>query len=188
MVLPGGARGRLRSLQVHGADRPEALAGERAAFNLPGLDAATVSRGGTLTREGEIEESTCVDVELHWLPICPAPLGRRTKLLFHALTTHDNASVSLLGGEGVAPGATAIVRMHLARPVALLPGDHFVLRAFRALPGHGTTVGGGRIVRVAVPPRRRRDPSAHALATRMAQADAEERVALEIEGQRAAWG
>src|SRR6185295_4007771 len=33
VVLPGGARGRLRSVQVHGADRDQALAGERAAFN-----------------------------------------------------------------------------------------------------------------------------------------------------------
>jgi selenocysteine-specific elongation factor len=181
VVLPGGARARLRALQVHGAERSEALAGERAAFNLAGLDGGTRARGGTVAREGEVEISGCVDVELHWLPICPAPLGRRAKLLFHALTTHENATVTLLSGQSVAPGATAIVRLHLERPVALLPGDGFVLRAFRNLPGHGTTVGGGRILRVAVPPQRRRDPGARDLAARLLQASSEERLALEIE-------
>jgi selenocysteine-specific elongation factor len=181
VVLPGGARGRLRSLQVHGAERPQALAGERAALNLAGFEGPALSRGGTVAREGEIQVGSCVDVELRWLPICPAPLGRRTQLLFHALATQETTSVSLLGGGKVEPGASAIVRLHLGREVALLPGDHFVLRAFRALPGHGTTVGGGRVVRVGVPARRRRDPGALALATRMAQARGAERVFLEVE-------
>jgi selenocysteine-specific elongation factor len=180
VVLPGAGRGRLRSLQVHGADREEALAGERAALNVPGLEGPALARGGTVVREGEMEVSACVDVELSWLPICPAPLNRRTQLLFHALTTHENVSVSLLGAGKVEPGGSAIVRLHLGRPVALLPGDHFVLRAFRALPGHGTTVGGGRVVRVGVPPRRRRDPGALDLATRMAGAQGAERIFLEI--------
>jgi selenocysteine-specific elongation factor len=182
VVLPGGARGRVRSLEVHGGRRQEALAGERVALNLPGLQAGELSRGRTVVREGETEVSACVDAELSWLPICPAPLaGRRTPLLFHALTTQERVSVSLLGPGAVTPGSSAVVRLHLAQPVALLPGDRFVLRGFRTLSGYGTTVGGGRVVRVGVPPRRRRDPGARDLALRMAQAQGSEGVYLEVE-------
>jgi selenocysteine-specific elongation factor len=183
LVLPGGASGRLRSLEVHGEARDEVLAGERAALNLPDLaEGRSLARGRTVVRPGEIEASTCVDVELTWLPVCPVPLGRRTQLLFHALTTQESASVALLGEETrVPPGTTATVRLHLGQPVALLPGDRFVLRGFRALPGHGTTVGGGRVLRVGIPPRRRRDRQALDLARRMARAPTDERIFLEVE-------
>jgi selenocysteine-specific elongation factor len=181
VVLPGEAPARLRAIEVHGEKRPATSAGERAALNLAGLDRETLSRGATVTREGEVLTSTSIDVELTWLPVCPAPLGRRARLLFHALTTQETASVYLLGAEQLAPGASGFARLHLERGVALLPGDRFVLRGFRTLPGHGTTVGGGRVIRLLPPARGRRDAAARELVQRMAQASPDERVLLEIE-------
>ena len=180
VVLPGEARARLRSIEVHGEKRDVAWAGERAAFNLAGVDRDVLRRGATVTRQGTTVASTCIDVELTWLPVCRGPLGRKVRLLFHALTTQEVASVYPLAANQIEPGATGFARVYLDRPVALLPGDRFVLRGFRVLPGYGTSVGGGRVVRLLTSPRCRRDSAAFETVRHMAVAQVEQRVLLEL--------
>ena len=180
VVLPGEARARVRSIEVHGEKRGVTWAGERAAFNLAGIDRDVLERGATVTKEGTAVSSACIDVELTWLPVCRAPLGRRARLLFHALTTQEVASVYPLGADEIKPGERGFARVYLDRPVALLPGDRFVLRGFRVLPGYGTSVGGGRVVRLLASPRPRRDSAAFETVRHMALAEANERVLLEL--------
>src|SRR5262249_53969266 len=55
-----------------------------------------------------------------------------------------------------APGTTAFARLHLSAPMALLPGDRFVLRGF-ARTALGATLGGGIALDVSPPHRRRSD-------------------------------
>jgi selenocysteine-specific elongation factor len=179
-----GARGnvKIRGIEVHGEPRGEALAGQRTAVNIPGIERDELARGAILVRPGETLASAIVDVELDLLSICPAPLPDRAPVLFHALTTQENAVLVLHEGASIAPGARALAQLRLGNPVALLPGDRFILRGFRPLRGHGTTIGGGRVVRVLAPKRRRGDDAALAFARRMAAAATlDERVALEIE-------
>jgi selenocysteine-specific elongation factor len=177
-----GGAGKIRGVEVHGEARAEAQAGERAAANLQGLDRDDLERGQVLVRRGELEGSSIVDVDLALLPLNPAAVKDRARVLFHALTTQENATLVLHEAAQLAPGARALAQLHLERPVALLPGDRFILRGFRALPGHGTTIGGGRVVRVQAPKRRRRDDAdTLALLRRMAAAASpDERIALEI--------
>jgi selenocysteine-specific elongation factor len=182
VVLPGGAAAKVRGIEVHGVPRPEAQAGERTAANLHGAERAAVTRGEVLVRPGEALPSSIIDVELALLPVAPAPVATRAKALFHALTTQENATIVLLEAGSLAPGGRALAQLHLQRPVPLLPGDRFILRGFRPLPGYGTTIGGGRVLRVLAPKRRRADAPAAALLRRMAAAASpEERVALEVE-------
>jgi len=189
-VLPagGGAPGtgkataKVRGIQAHGEKRIEAFAGQRTAVNLQGIERDDLERGAVLAHPGQLRASAIVDVELDVLRICPAPLGDRTPVLFHALTTQENAVVVLHEASAIEPGARGLAQLHLARPVALLPGDHFILRGFQPLPGHGTTLAGGRVVRVLAPKRRRRDSDNLARLQRMAAAPSfEARVALEID-------
>jgi selenocysteine-specific elongation factor len=187
IALPDDGRGpaatRVRRLEVHGCERSEAHPGQRTAANLQGIHREALGRGAVLGRPGEMQPSSIVDVELSLLPICPAPMKTRAKVLFHALTTQESAIVVLMEGAHLGPGGRALAQVHLARPIALLPGDRFILRGFRTLAGYGTTIGGGRVVRVLAPRRRRGDETALTLARRFAAAASlEERVALEIEG------
>jgi selenocysteine-specific elongation factor len=181
---PRGARRavKVRGIEVHAEKRPQALAGERTAANLHGLERAEIERGIVLVHSDEMQASAIVDVELTILPICPAPVRDRARVLFHALATQENALLVLHEGDAIAPGQRALAQLRLQRPVALLPGDRFILRGFQALPGHGTTIGGGRVVRVLAPKRRRHDVAGLALLRRMAAAaELDERVALEVE-------
>jgi selenocysteine-specific elongation factor len=46
------------------------------------------------------------------------------------------------------PGTSRFARLHLSEPMALLPGDRFVLRGF-ARTAIGATLGGGTVLDVA---------------------------------------
>jgi selenocysteine-specific elongation factor len=52
------------------------------------------------------------------------------------------ARLSVIGGQTIAPGASAAVQLVLERPAVALPGDRFVIRSFSPI----VTVGGGRVL------------------------------------------
>jgi selenocysteine-specific elongation factor len=150
---------RVRSIQVHGHPTPRALAGQRTALNLPGLETGAVRRGQALVQPGMVPASSILDVELTLLAAA-RPLRHRAKLLLHVGSAQASATVALLDRGEVAPGGTSLAQLRLSEPVAALPGHRFILRGFAPLEGRGRTVAGGRVLAVAVPKRRRGRPEA----------------------------
>ena len=154
-AAPGREPLRVRTLQVHGAPVKQALAGQRTAVNLPGLEVGEAWRGQALTRPGELPPSSLLDVEVTLLPAAPRALRHRARLLLHLGTAQVQATVSLQDRAELAPGATALAQLRLAEPVAALPGQRFILRGFAKLDGRGATLAGGRVLSIASPRRRR---------------------------------
>jgi len=154
-AAPGREPLRVRTLQVHGAPVKQALAGQRTAVNLPGLEVGEAWRGQALTRPGELPPSSLLDVEVTLLPAAPRALRHRAGLLLHLGTAQVQATVSLQDRAELAPGATALAQLRLAGPVAALPGQRFILRGFAKLDGRGATLAGGRVLSIASPRRRR---------------------------------
>ena len=79
------------------------------------------------------------------------------------------------------PGTAGFARLHVeGEPLPLLPGDRFVLRGFARTAMGGTTLGGGIVLDVAPPRRRRSDPGLlrdlRALAQREPRTDLEVRI------------
>jgi selenocysteine-specific elongation factor len=180
----GAAPLRARSVQVHGRPAPRALAGQRTAVNLPGIEAGAVARGQVLTHPGAVPATATIDAEVTLLAAAPQPLRHRAKLLLHVGTAQVPATVALLEGESLAPGATALAQIRLGERVAALPGQRFILRGFRALEGRGKTVGGGRVLAI-VPRRRRRGRPADLAQLRLlagADDDARLHAVLEMAG------
>ncbi|ACG71689.1 selenocysteine-specific translation elongation factor [Anaeromyxobacter sp. K] len=174
---PGGDGLRVRSVQVHGKPTPRALAGQRTAVNLPGIEPAAIRRGQVLVHPGVVPPSSILDAELTLLAAAPKPLRHRAKLLLHVGTAQVPAVISLLDRAELAPGATAHAQLRLAEPAAALPGQRFILRGFAVLEGRGKTVGGGRVLAVAAPKRRRGRPESLAQLAVLAGADPEARLA-----------
>lgn len=168
---PGADPLRVRSAQVHGKATPRALAGQRTAVNLPGVEPQAVQRGQVLVQAGVVPASSILDVELQLLAAAPKPLGHRAKLLLHVGTAQVPATVALLDRGELAPGGTALAQLRLGEPVAALPGQRFILRGFAVLEGRGKTVGGGRVLAVAAPKRRRGRPEATAQLATLAGGD-----------------
>jgi selenocysteine-specific elongation factor len=172
---------RVRSVQVHGAPTPRALAGQRTAVNLPGVEAAAVRRGQALVGVGGVPPSSVVDAEVTLLAAVPKPLRHRSKLLLHVGTAQVPATLALLDRGELAPGATALAQLRLGAPVAALPGHRFILRGFSVLEGRGKTVGGGRVLAVAAPKRRRGRSEALRQLEVLARGDGDARIAAVLE-------
>jgi selenocysteine-specific elongation factor len=173
----GAAPLRVRGVQVHGKATPRALAGQRTAVNLPGVEPASVRRGQVVVRPGVVPASSLLDVEVTLLAAAPVPLRHRARLLLHVGTAQVPAAVSWLDRAELAPGATALGQIRLSQPVAALPGQRFILRGFSALPGRGHTVAGGRVLGVAAPRRRRGRPESLAPLHALAGDDPDARIA-----------
>jgi selenocysteine-specific elongation factor len=178
---PGVGALRVRSVQVHGKATARALAGQRTAVNLPGIEPGAVRRGQALVQPGVVPASSILDVELVLLAAAARPLRHRAKLLLHVGTAQVSATVALLDRGEVAPGGACLAQLRLAEPVAALPGHRFILRGFAPLEGRGRTVAGGRVLAVAAPKRRRGRPEAIRQLEALAGGDADARLAAVLE-------
>jgi len=180
-VLPGGLSARVRGIEVHGAAVDRAVAGHRAAINLGGVAVDDLARGDLLAHPGRVATSHIVDVELRYLATAPGPLAPRTKVLVHHGTAQVLATLVLVDRPELAPGETALAQLRIAAttPIAALPGDRFIARGFVATATHGTTIGGGRVIRV-LAPRARKGSSHGDTVARLAAARQDQRLALDV--------
>ncbi|MBN2496200.1 MAG: selenocysteine-specific translation elongation factor [Deltaproteobacteria bacterium] len=148
---------KVRGLQSHGQDLQEALPGQRLAVNLAGTERQLLQRGQVLVQAGSLDPSSLLECTLQLLDGA-RPLKTRSELLFHSGTSRTSASLQLASPDKVlSSGETGYVRVRLAEPLAVLPGQHYILRGFNAIPGRGTTLAGGRILLNFPPARRGRD-------------------------------
>lgn len=135
---------RVRGVQVHGKARAEATAPNRVALNLAGVEVSDVHRGDTVIPEGTLAAVSVLDVELEILAGAPA-LRHRQRVRVHAFASESLATVlRFREADGIGPDAdrSPLVRLRLAKPLLVVPGDRLVLR----LPSPAITVGGGRVL------------------------------------------
>jgi len=145
---PSGRIAKVRGLQVHGERRDEAIAGQRVAVNLAGIELADVARGDTLTHPDAVTVTRAADLRVGLLPSA-APLRHGARVRFHQGTRELLGRLVLMERSDVQPGASAFARIHLEAPAVLVRGDRFILRAYSPL----TTIAGG-VVLDPLPPRR----------------------------------
>ena len=153
-VHPTGKRLRVRGVQVHGKSANEAIAGQRTALNLPGVETTELARGMMLTPPQMFAPVTRLGVQLDLLPSAK-PLRQYARVHLHAFTAETIAQVTLLGAKQLLPGESGFARLKLDRPVLLFPGDRFIIRQYSPV----ITMGGGRVLDAGEPPIRieRRD-------------------------------
>jgi len=84
-------------------------------------------------------------------------------------------------GISLAPGDTALAQLRIAAttPLGALPGDRFIVRGFVRDRDHGTTIGGGRVIRV-LAPRARKGSTTATPSPRLAAARHDQRLALDV--------
>ncbi len=149
LTIPGAAQtARLRKLQVYGQDAEVGRAGECVAMNLSDVDMDAIGRGMLLTGGDAFEPATMVEAELTILPTMAGPVADYVEGHIHVGTAEVMANVAMLEGGPIAPGESQLVQLRMRDPLALAPGERFVMRASLAgvAGGRVTTVGGGRIL------------------------------------------
>jgi selenocysteine-specific elongation factor len=115
-IAPAGRPVKVRGLQSLGRAAPTVPAVARVAVNLRGVDLDDVRRGDALVTPGSWVTTRLVDVRLRGDEAAELP----RKLVLHVGSAGVAAAVRPLGGD--------TVRLTLARPLPLQPGDVALLR------------------------------------------------------------
>ena len=161
-AVPGGPTARIRGLQTHRTEREQADPGTRVAVNLAGLATEQLRRGQVLATAGRLAPARTLDAQVRVLG--HRPLRHNLRVALHAGADEVQGRVRVLGGidqdagdgvggDEIAAGAQGWCQLVLQQPVAVLPGDLFVMRV------SDQTVAGGRVIEVNPPRHRRSDPA-----------------------------
>jgi selenocysteine-specific elongation factor len=141
-ILPSGLEGKVRNLQVYNQPVEKAVAGQRTAINLQGIETSAIERGDVLVRPHTLTPTQMIDAYLEYLPGSSRPLKHRNKQRFHIGTTLSTASIFLLDREELTPGESGFVQLRLDQPIVALPQDRFVIRGSSTIQ----TLGGGVVL------------------------------------------
>ncbi len=151
MFYPGGLNAKIRGIQVHGRDVDMVEAGHRTAINLQGIEKEQINRGDVAATPGSLVASTLLDADCQYLPSARKDLKNRTQVRVHLGTREIVGRILLLESETLKPGETGHIQLLLQDPVAVWPGDRYVIRSYSPI----TTIGGGTILSIAPMKRKR---------------------------------
>lgn len=141
-ILPAGLSARVRGLGVHGQKVAQAVAGQRTALNLAGVQVAELSRGDVLAAPHSLLPSLMLDVRLSLLAEAEKLLTNRERLRVYTGAAEVLCRVVLLEQDALAPGESAYAQLRLEEPLAVRAGDRFVLRSYSPM----LTIGGGSVI------------------------------------------
>jgi selenocysteine-specific elongation factor len=176
-LYPLRKRVRVRGLHSGGRAVARALAGQRTAVNLAGIERDEIRRGMVLGPPAVFEPTKRVDARITLLASA-RPLKNRARVHFYQGTAEAIADVVLIAGSELAPGQSALAQLRLDQPVLLLPGDRFILRQFSPV----VTIGGGTALDVHAPRHKRADPSVAPFLETLERGNREEILAAFAEG------
>ncbi len=140
-MFPTGERLRVRGVQSGGKAVERAIAGQRTAVNLAGIEHTAVKRGMTLAAPGHFRATRRIDARISLLTSAQK-MKQRARVHFHAGTAETIAEVFFHGQSELAPGQEAFANLRLQDSVLVLPGDRFILRQFSPV----ITIGGGEVL------------------------------------------
>jgi len=168
-LYPQRRRVRVRGLHSGGKPIERAVAGQRTAVNLSGIDHAEIQRGMVLGAPGVFNPTRKVDARITLLPSA-RPLKNRARAHFHQGSGEAIAEIVLLEGAELAPGGSALAQLRLDSEMLVLPGDRFILRQFSPV----VTIGGGVVIDSAARRHKRDDPGAREFLETLEHGDREE--------------
>jgi len=155
-IYPTGRRARARGVQVHGSAVDRAVAGQRTALNLAGVEVNEIARGMVASEPGRFQPAQILYAAFELLPGAH-PLKDGAPVHLHTGAAEVEANVRLLEAQStMKPGARGYVRFTLREPILALPWDRFIVRMFSPV----VTIGGGEVLDIAAPARMKRADAA----------------------------
>ena len=140
-ILPAGSKARVRSLRANNGEAARAVAGQRCALALHGVQRDEVGRGDVLADAGPVPVSKHLDIEVAWFG---APIARPRAVGVHLGT-------AMLQGRLSPHGRFA--RLAFPHGVSAWHGDRLLLRD----PGTRRLIGAGAVIDSLPPARGRRE-------------------------------
>ena len=140
-ILPGSKKVRVRSIQVHGQKVSQAVAGQRTALNLVGVETGELTRGMVLVPPGTFRITRQMDCSLTLLDSA-RPVKPNSRVHLHLGTSEQVAEVILFSGQPIRPGEKTFAQLRLKEPTVAVLHDRFIIRQFSPL----VTLGGGTVL------------------------------------------
>ena len=153
-LQPGGKTTRVRSLHAQNQTVTQALAGQRCAVGLAGMDRHDVERGQWLVAPQATSVSDRLDVELMCWVGEERPLRSGQPVHVHLGSATTMGSLAVLDKIALLPGERGLAQLVLKTPLGAWHGDRVVLRDAAA----SRTIAGGRVLDPMGPSRYRRTP------------------------------
>jgi selenocysteine-specific elongation factor len=178
VLVPDGRRVRVRSLHAQDRAVETAVAGQRCAAALVGIAKDEVERGQWLVAPPAALWTQRLDATLAVWRDEPLALRSGMRVQAHVGAASVAASVAVLDGDAIAPGASARVQLVLQRPIGAWMGDRIVLRDATAT----RTIGGGVVIDPCAPARYRRTAQRRAELDALARRDVGALIALAPRG------
>lgn len=141
-IFPKELKSRIRSIQVHGEDSEEALAGQRVAINLAGIKKSDIDKGDIVALPDSMVSTMMLDVKLNLLNNSPWIIENRTRLRLYLGAQEILCRAVILDKEHLTPGDSGYVQLRLEEETAAKIGDRFIVRFYSPM----TTIGGGIIL------------------------------------------
>jgi len=152
-LLPSHRVLRVRGLHSGGERTERAVAGQRTAVNLAGIEREEIERGMVLVPAGIFDATERLDARVALLRSAK-PLKNRARVHFHQGTAEAVAEMVLLDSASqIGAGQSAFAQLRLDRRVMVLPGDRFILRQFSPV----VTIGGGTVLDARAARHKRKD-------------------------------
>jgi len=142
-LLPKKLTVRVRGTQVHGKAVARAVAGQRTAVNLAGVDVAQLERGMVLAEPRTLRTTQIIDVRIDVLPNAPRGVRSRSRVRLHLNAAEVLARVRVLDHPSeIASGKSGLAQLRLEVPISTVHSDRFILRSYSP----AETIAGGVIV------------------------------------------
>jgi selenocysteine-specific elongation factor len=134
----------------------KAVAGQRTALNLAGIEVHELARGMVASEPGRFEPAQIVDTAFELLADAH-PLKHGAPVHLHTGSAETEATARLIETQSaMKPGARAYVRFVLREPILVLARDRFIVRMFSPV----VTIGGGEVLDIGAPARIKRAEAA----------------------------
>ncbi len=155
IVSPTGIQARVRSIRAQDTPAESGKAGDRCGLNLSGEDISkeAIARGDVVLDPALHLPTDRIDATLRVLASERKAISQWLPVRLHTAACEVGARIVLLG-DPIAPGEMGLVQLVLEQPIAVASGDRFVVRDTSAQ----RTIGGGRLLDLRAPARKRRTP------------------------------
>ena len=142
-LLPKKLTVRVRGTQVHGKVVTRAVAGQRTAVNLAGVDVAQLERGMVLAEPQTLRTTQIIDARIDVLPNAPRGVRSRSRVRLHLNAVEVLARVRVLDHSSeIGSGKSGLAQLRVESPVSTVHGDRFILRSYSP----AETIAGGVVL------------------------------------------
>jgi selenocysteine-specific elongation factor len=179
-LSPSGQSVRVRSLRVQDTPADSGQAGQRIALALSGIEKSDIRRGMCVLAPELQRPQSRFAVSLNVLSSQPL-LKHWTPIHCHLGAEDIPGRLALLEGDALAPGTSGLAEIILERELSVIAGDPFILRDASARH----TLGGGRVLDIFPPARKKRSAERLALLRALAGDDPSAALGLAAEQQAA---